>query len=241
MLALLFCVLLNSDPDITVNPNRPTFASPASTTQVAVAEMELGVQDSFLRDKSALGVVPGLLKYGLVDSFELRAGFNAASLVSQPGTTNSTQGLSLPSFGFQWMFHDGGISSGIQVMHTASTQYNANGTTANLISSSDLPGGVHVDFNLLLSWLEDSGKYDRQFAQAVAVSKTLTDKWSFGGEVYTLGPTPMNPRIYSNLYYVAYKVRPALVLDFGTDIGLNKNAQKYSVFCGLTVGIHRFR
>ena len=44
---LLALPLAAQDPDaITVNPNRPTFATPARTTEAGVLELEAGLQRS---------------------------------------------------------------------------------------------------------------------------------------------------------------------------------------------------
>jgi Putative MetA-pathway of phenol degradation len=244
MLLLCLALFYNSDPDITVNPNRPTFASPAATTQVSVIEMELGVQHTQNRDASTMGVLPGLVKYGLSENFEARLGFNGVTLSAVPGEPRVTQGPSLPSAGFQWLYSEPGawgVAQSIQVTHTLPTPNNLASTTANMIFSSDFATGFHADINLLITRLNTGNGTATQYAQAVSLSKTVTDSWSCGSEVYTLGPTRLAGRSYSNLYYIAYKLNPRLVLDIGTDIGLNKNAQKYSIFAGITIGIHRFK
>jgi hypothetical protein len=205
--------------------------------------MEFGGQQTVNRDASKIVTLVGLLKYGISDNFEARVGFIGGTLGTAPDLPQYVQGPSSPSLGVQWLYGepgDWGVSKSLQVTHTFGTDRNLAATSVNGIFSSDFSHGFHVDFNVLASWLDNGQGTDRQFAEALSISKNINDKWSCGGEVYTLGPTSLSPRIYSNLYYVAYKVNSRLVLDGGTDIGLNTGSQKYSVFCGLTVGLHRF-
>jgi len=55
-----------ADDPIQVNPNRPTFATPALTTQFGVMELESGVQHSDGRDGGERSWSPFLLKLGLL-------------------------------------------------------------------------------------------------------------------------------------------------------------------------------
>src|SRR5476651_553376 len=71
-LLLLALGLQAQDAPIEVNPNRPTFATPAATTQPGVAELEWGLQRSTFRDEGTSFSTPTLLKLGLVKDFELR-------------------------------------------------------------------------------------------------------------------------------------------------------------------------
>src|SRR5438552_12568038 len=69
--------LAAEEPPIQVNPNRPTFATPALTTQDGVAELEIGLQRSAARDTERLSFTPYLLKVGLLKSVELRVAATA--------------------------------------------------------------------------------------------------------------------------------------------------------------------
>ena len=75
---LTLCLMLSGflraeEPPIEVNPNRPTFANPALTTQSGVAELEWGVQRSTFRDAGPSFGTPTLLKLGLAKDLELLA------------------------------------------------------------------------------------------------------------------------------------------------------------------------
>jgi len=238
---------------IVVNPNRPTFATPALTTQPGVAELEFGPQQSFLRHESTAFSTPTLLKLGLAKDFELRVSTNGLLHLTQAGATSVT-GPADFALGAQWCFVHHGLFAtdwAIQLTHKLATASPRRGlgsgaadTTLGLFISRDL-GPNHVDINLLHTWLglpsAKGGGLTHQPAGTVSVSHKLSNTWSFGGELYGIGGTTLNGRVVSNLWYVAYQPSSRLVLDGGVDIGLSHGAQRYSIFSGLTWGIGRFR
>jgi hypothetical protein len=241
------------DAPMEVNPNRPTFANPANTTQAGVAELEWGLQRSILRDDSSSFGTPTLLKLGLVKDLELRLG-TPGFLRLAPAGDATTSGPGDLSLGLQWCYrHDGlfGMDQAIQVTHTfptaAASQGLGNGAPIDaltLIFSKDA-GPFHVDVNLLETWIgltpDAGGGRARQTAVTVSITRNLSDQWSITGELYAIQATPVNDHIVSNLWCVAYKVSKRLVLDAGVDVGLSHGAPRYTVFTGLTVGLARFR
>lgn len=238
---------------IVVNPNRPTFATPALTTQLGVAEIEWGLQQSLQRDANTAFSTPTLVKLGLAKDFELRVSTNGLLHLTRPGASSAT-GLADLALGAQWCFNHHGLFGtdwAVQLTHklaTASAQRGlgsgAADTTLGLFLSRDF-GPNHVDINFLHTWLglpgANAGGSTHQPAGTVSVSHKLSDTWSFGGEVYGIGGTALNGRVVSNLWYVAYQPSSRLVLDGGVDVGLSHGAQRYSIFSGLTWGIGRFR
>jgi hypothetical protein len=239
------------EPPIEVNPNRPTFATPAHTTQLGVAEIEWGLQQSFLRGANTAFSTPALLKLGLETDFELRLSTNGFLDLAYPGGPSAV-GIADLSLGAQWCFtHRGLLGSdwAIQLTHKFATASAGLGsgapdTTLGLLMSRDF-GPNHVDINFFHTWLglpsANGGGSAHQAAGTVSVSHKLSDTWSFGGEVYGIGGTALNGRVVSNLWYVAYQPSSRLVLDGGVDVGLSHGAQRYSIFSGLTWGIGRFR
>lgn len=238
---------------IEVNPNRPTFATPALTTHRGQVELEWGGQLTKLRDDSRNAGSPILLKLGLMKDLELRLGSPGYLRLNTPGMEAVT-GFGDINLATQWCYlHEGafGMDQAIQVSHTFPTA-NAerglgNGAPSDalmLLFSRDL-GAHHLDLNLLETWTgrrpQDGGGRVRQPAITTSLSHPITEAWSLTGEVYAIGRTGLNPRIVSNLWALAYKVSPGLVLDAGVDVGLTHGAQKVSCFAGLTVGLARFR
>jgi hypothetical protein len=238
------------DPPIEVNPNRPTFATPAQTTQVGVVELELGAQRTRFRDHSGLSWSPFLLKVGLLSNVELRLGGT--------GVLRQTQAMTAPATGFgdvtvgaQWRFlrhRPLGVDEAVQVTWKVPTASASKGlgtgesdATLMLLLSRDL-GPFHADVNLLETWLgRRQASRERQPAATVSVSRTLSAQWSLTGEIYYVGATAESLRIVSNLWALAFKLSPRLVIDGGADVGLSHGAQEVSVFAGLTVGVSRFR
>lgn len=247
----LACVLRAGDPPIEVNPNRPTFANPALTTQAGVAELEWGGQWSEQRDDSSSFGTPTLLKLGLMKDLELRLATPGYLRLAAPGT-EAVSGPGDTNLGVQWCYrHEGilGLDLAIQVNHTFPTANAALGLGSGapsdgllLLFSRDM-GPYHLDANLLETWMgrpQDSGRV-RQPAATASLSRTLSQTWSLTSEIYAIGGTALNPRVVSNLWALGYKVSSRLVLDAGVDIGLTRGAQKVSLFTGLTFGLGRFR
>jgi Putative MetA-pathway of phenol degradation len=240
-------------PPIEVNPNRPTFATPATTTQFGVAELEFGVQQSFLHEGSTAFTSPTLLKLGVAEDFEIR--LSTDGLVRHSGAPGDSEtGLADLSLGAQWCFsHHGPFATDValQLTHkfpTASVRRGLGSgesdTSAAVFLSRDF-GVNHVDVNVIHTWLglppASGGGVAHQPAWALSVSHNLDRTWSFGGEFYGIGGTRINNSVVSNLWYIAYKPLSRLVLDMGVDVGLSPGAERYSVLAGLTYGIGRFR
>jgi len=253
-LALTSALALQAqEAPIEVNPNRPTFATPAATTQPGVAELEWGLQRSTFRDGGTSFSTPTLLKLGLMKDLEFRLAAPVL-LRLRPTEGPTASGMGDLSLGAQWCYlHDGllGMDQAVQLAHTFPTAPSAQGLgngapidTLTLIFSKDA-GPWHVDVNLLESWIglrpDLGGGRASQTAGTVSITRNLSDQWSITGELYGLQATPMNDRIVSNLWAVAYKVSKRLVLDGGVDLGLSHGAPRYTLFTGLTVGLGRFR
>ncbi len=252
-LLILLIPLRAEDPPIEVNPNRPTFATPAQTTQFGVAELETGAQQVRQRDGALSFGTPTLLKLGVLAEVELRLSTPGFQRFSAPGA-EATSGPGDLSLGAQWRYlQDGwlGFDQAVQVTHTVPTASAAQGLgngapsdLAMLIFSRNL-SDFHLDANLLQTWIgrptAAGGGRVHQPAATCALSRSLTEAWSLAGEVYAIGATEVNPRIVSNLWALGYKVSPRLVLDAGLDVGLTQGAQKVAVFAGLTLGLGRFR
>jgi hypothetical protein len=242
--------LFADEPPIQVNPNRPTFATPALTTQSGVAELEFGLARSTLQDGSLFSS-PFLLKLGLTKRLELRIGGNGLLHATGPGEPSAT-GYGDTTLGAQWTFlPDGplGIDEGIQVTWKLPTAKASSGLGSGepdllvmLMLSRDF-GPFHADLNVLNTWLgqPSPSAHESQPAGALSVSRSLGEVWSVTGEVYSIGGTSGSGVVVSNLWSVGYKVSSRLVLDAGVDVGLSHAAPKITAFAGLTAGLARFR
>lgn len=247
VLGLGLALLAAADP-IQVNPNRPTFATPAQTTERGVAELEIGVQHTDFRDDLGLFYTPYLQKLGLLSNLELRVGGNGY-LRQTAAEGPAVSGFGDLSLGAQWRFlHHGplGFDYAVQGSWKLPTGSASKGLgsgqpdqTLMALFSRDF-GRFHADVNVLETWLgRPTIGHDSQPAGTVSISGTLSSRWSLTGEVYSIGRTSSAAQIVSNLWALAFKVSPRLVLDGGADVGLNRGAPRLSVFTGLTVGLAR--
>jgi len=242
--------LFAEDTPIQVNPNRPTFSTPALTTQSGVAELEFGLAHSVLQ-VGDVDSTPYLLKLGLLKRLELRIGGNGLLHATQPGEPSAT-GFGDLQLGAQWTFLPNGplgVDEAFQVTWKIPTARSSNGLGSGqpdvllmLLFSRDF-GAFHADLNFLATWLNHEAPRFRGSVPAgsLSVSRSLDERWSLTGEIYSIGATEGSDTIVSNLWAAGYKVSSRLVLDGGIDVGLSHAAPKISVFAGLTVGVARFR
>ena len=241
--------LMAQDPDaLTVNPNRPTFATPARTTQEGALELEAGLQRTLFKDGSASDFEPFLLKLGQTARFEWRLGWNGYLVQTAPDGAR-TRGLSDPALGFQWHPLDQdrfGIDGAIGYAHKFATADAAEGLgtghaddTLTLLASRDL-GPIHVDVNYLHGWIgQGGGRRAGQDSGTASASWALAGPWGMGVELYTLGPLPGLRRDTALLAYGSYALSSRVVFDAGFDRGLSKDAPRWNLFCGVTCGLAR--
>lgn len=246
---LLVAPLMAQDADaITVNPNRPTFATPSRTTQAGVLELEAGLQRTEFKDGSRSDFEPFLLKLGQAPRFEWRLGWNGYLTQTAPDGSRA-QGFSDPTFGFQWHPLDQdrlGFDGAVGYFHKFAVADAGKGLgsgraddTLVLLASKDL-GPIHVDVNLLHGWigLADGGRAG-QTDGTVSASWPLAGAWGMGAEVYTVGPLPGVARDTAFLTYASYQVSSRVVFDAGFDRGLSVGAPRWNLFCGVTCGLGR--
>ena len=235
--------------EITVNPNRPSFANPATTTMPGVAELEFGLQRTLFPDSSRGDFQATLLKLGITEDFELRIGWNGiARNTDSEGAAQS--GPTDPNFGFTWRFlrqdkigADLAISSAHKFPRASVDKGIGSGEADDslvFLASKDF-GKLHADFNVLETWVGQSGgPRIRQPGAALALAHPLSGAWGIGAEIYAIGASDAGPRTVATLWNLSYQVSPRLVLDAGFDRGLNKEAARWNYYLGLTYGIGRF-
>jgi len=248
-LLLLAMPLMAQDPGaITVNPNRPTFATPARTTEEGVLELEAGLQRTEAKDGSRADFEPLLLKLGQTSRFEWRLGWNGYLTATAPDGSR-VQGFSDPTFGFQWHPLDQdqlGFDGAVGFFHKFATANAAEGLgsgkaddTLILLASRDL-GPIHVDMNYLHGWIgQPEGGRAGQNSGTVSASWPLAGSWGMGAEVYSVGPLPGVARDTAFLAYASYQASSRAVFDAGFDHGLSTGAPRWNLFVGVTYGLGR--
>lgn len=246
-LLLLAMPLAAQDADaITVNPNRPTFATPSRTTQLGVLELEAGLQRSEFKDGSRADFEPILFKFGQTARFEWRLGWNGHLTQTAPDGSR-VGGFSDPTFGFQWHPVDqdrAGVDAAIGFFHKFATANAEEGLgsgraddTVILLASKDL-GPIHVDVNYLHGWIgQPDGRRAGQDSGTVSVSWPLGGPWGMGAEVYSVGALPGAAPDTAILTYASYQLSSRTVFDAGFDHGISNGAPRWNLFCGVTVGL----
>lgn len=248
-LLLLAMPLTAQDADaITVNPNRPTFATPSRTTQVGVLELEAGFQRTEFKDGSRSDFEPILFKFGQATRFEWRLGWNGYLTNTAPDGSR-VGGFSDPTFGFQWHPVDqgrAGVDAAIGVFHKFATANARDGLgssraddTLVLLASKDF-GPIHVDVNYLHGWIgQPEGSRAGQNSGTVSASWPLSGAWGMGAEVYRIGALSGVPQDTAFLTYASYQASSRTVFDAGFDHGLTSGAPRWNLFFGVTYGVGR--
>ncbi len=235
--------------EITVNPNRPSFANPATTTLPGVAELEFGLQRTLFPDSSRSDYQPTLLKLGLTEDFELRIGWNGFTRNTDPSGV-AQRGPSDPNLGFTWrLFRQDVIGADLAISYAhkfprASLEKGIGSGAADdtivFLASKDF-GKLHADFNVLETSVgQVDGPRIKQPGAALALTHPIAGAWGIGAEIYAIGASDAGPRIVATLWNLSYQVSPRFVLDAGFDHGLNRDAPHWNYFVGLTYGIGRF-
>lgn len=252
-LCALLCVALVAQDkgvdELTVNPNRPSFANPATTTMAGVAELEFGLQRTLYPDASRSEFQSTLVKLGLTGDFELRLGWNGILRTTTP-QGDSQSGPSDPNLGFTWRLlkqdslgADVALSYAHKFPQASVTKGLGSGAaddTLVLLVSKDF-GKLHADFNLLQTWVgQVGGPRIKQPAGALAFTLPIAGPWGIGAEIYAIGASDAGPRTLATLWNVSYQVSSRLVLDAGFDRGLNSDAARWNYYCGFTYGLGRF-
>ena len=249
----LLCLSLGAQDkpadEITVNPNRPSFANPATTTMPGVAELEFGLQRTISADSSRSDFQSALLKLGITENFELRISWNGFARIVDP-QGGSQSGPSDPSIGFTWRFlrqDAAGVDLALSYAHKiprASVEKGIGSGAADdalvFLASKDF-GKLHADFNLLQTWVgQADGPHIKQPGAALALTHPLAGDWGIGAEIYAIAASDAGPRTVATLWNLSYQVSPRLVLDAGFDHRLNNDAARWNYYLGLTYGLGRF-
>ena len=222
------CCFLHGQDEIKANPNRPTFANHATTTQDGVLEMEEGVQRTV--DVGVTTYSPILLKYGVTPTFEVHVAWNGYQFGDPHGLTDPQLGIAmlvLPQASY-------GVDLGFTLNHkfpTSPTSTGHSDDSLGLLVSKDF-GPWHVDANY---FVQTMGKI-RQDAKALSLSRTLTDRLQVGAECYSAAPGCL-----AALWNVAYAVRPSVVVDCGFDRGLTSTTPRWNLFAGVTWAMRKLK
>jgi hypothetical protein len=236
-----------SKPAIVANPNRPTIANPADTTQYGVLELEYGWDRTWPGRGVHQHDFGGLLKFGMLCDIELR--WTTTSFISQTDTSGTQSGFGDNWLGPQIRFyrqttHIPALAFSYAAKFLSASPQKGLGSGRvdhgfTFLASKDLLG-THFDGNATYFMIgrTNSSGFDHYFQMNISFSRTLRGPLGITGELY--GNTRLNaatPGFVSTLWALTVQVSPRLVLDGGIDAGLTAGAPHKRVFVGVTYSI----
>lgn len=229
-------------PDTIANPTRPAWDLGAATTQCGVLESDFGFQWQGMDDSSGIKGLPGSLRYGLTPRLDLRWGF-----VSHQWQSGGDAAL-VHGTGDQWLnvryrFHEQGRVSpafafdyGFKIPTASSAKGLGTGFVDHqflFLASRDLRH-THLDFNIVGTLAGEARGYDGAAQFGLAVTQTLSRRFSGILESYG-GPQPgTSDRYGSALVGGLYAIRPWLILDAGYTQAYTAGVPRRQVLFGIT-------
>jgi len=223
--------------ELVATPNRPTVTNTADTTQRGVLEIEDGIAAG-----GTLQELQGLLKFGATRDLELRLGNNT---FQHDASVHST-GVGDTTLGAKYRFlHQTARLPVISLAYTAKlpTASDDLGTgqvdhQLSFLASKDF-GQSRFDFNFNANWFgREAGGFDHDFMPTLSWSYQLpgrAHKFQIEAELFgETSPNPAQDGSVSNVYAIAYTVKPRLVLDIGGQFGLMGPVSTATFVAGFT-------
>jgi hypothetical protein len=227
---------IESAPETTAVPNRPTFSTTAEAVQRGVLEVEFGTE---LADGHQN--INGLIKFGIFKNLELRFANNPFE------RDGGTAGLGDSGAGFKYrIISQKGALPTFSVLYTASFSTStgtpgigATGHGVDLLVSKDF-GKHHFDFNEGVRFLgrPHAGGYDRNYFTAFDYSHPLPGKWGYTAEVAGFSKAnAVTSATMTVLLAATYNMSSRLVLDGGEYTAVYGNLPRVTFFVGVTYAI----
>ncbi len=229
------------------NPNRPTVANPADTTQYGVLELEYGWDHGWPASGQRFTDAGGLLKFGLLCDIELR--WTTTSFLLQTDAVGAQSGFGDNWFGPQIRVYKQtrrvpsiAVSYAVKIPSANATRGLGSGRVdheVTLLFSKDVRG-VHFDLNaseFFVGRVRTIG-FDRASQFNVAFGHALYKNLQIQGEFY--GETRLNnstPGFISGLSALVWNITPRLEIDGGVDSGITTGAPRLRIFAGFTYAI----
>ena len=230
-----------SSDELVATPNRPTVTNTADTTQRGVLEIEDGIAAG-----GTLQELQGLLKFGATRDLELRLGNNT---FQHDAGVHST-GVGDTTLGAKYRFlHQTARLPVISLAYTAKLPTASDDLGSGQIdhqltflASKDF-GQSRFDFNFNANWFGrvSGGGFDRDFMPTLSWSYQLPGrarKFQIEAELFgETSPNPAQDGSVSNVYAIAYTVKPRLVLDIGGQFGVMGPVPAATFLAGFTYSI----
>lgn len=226
------------DEEAEATPYRPTISNPAALSAPGWLEVELGFLDVKNPDTTRTKTAPYVLKYAFSKDFGVLLGGDSHMVQVDPDR-NRTSGYGDTTllFKHRWGLSDPDDALGLEWGAKIPTAQNGLGsgtsdTIINGIYSTEVLGTT-IDFNLGVNRLGSTAPSEgrHQWSSAIAVSRSLNEKWIVAFEISGTRRTNVTPTSQM-LATVAYVVNKRFVVDVGMAKGIH--AKDDMVFAGLT-------
>lgn len=229
------------------NPNRPTDSNSADVLDPGILQWEYGFSREWDGGGAFQNLVVGEWRFGLLRNVEVRWGGN-------PWIRNSAVGGEHQGFGDQYFSAQYRLHEEKNSAPALAASYSVTVPVAN--QSQGLGSGrfdhcfaflaskeIHsftFDFNVLYNLIgrEDSGVRDHNGQFFLAAQRSIYGPFSMMAELG--GQTRLNSRedaSASNLWAMAFRARPRVVLDGGIEVGITKGAPPKRIFFGITYAV----
>jgi hypothetical protein len=230
---------------IAANPNRPTVASPADTTQYGVLEVEYGWDRVWPGPEVHQTLLGGLVKFGMLCDIEMR--WTTTEYASQTDANGAHR-----TFGDNWLGPQVRFYKQTKHVPTLALSYEVKIPSAStdgglgsgrvdhaftFLASKDVKH-VHFDFNANEFLIGKANGFDKSQQFNLAFSHAIHGPLQFTGELW--GRTRLNPAtpgFASSLWALTYTVVPRLVIDGGFEAGLTSGGPHRHLFFGATYAI----
>lgn len=249
----------SEDEENFIKPSRPDAADPAEFQTAGVLQIEYGFDASFraeeFRDQLR---TPFTARYAASERVLLELDADAVDSESQesfnPATNQFSRaretGVGDVRLGFQVLAaKDAARRPALAFAYlvklpTASSEKGlGSGRTDHRVTAlvSKEFEKTDIDFNLayLNVGREDSDRRASGGQAAFSVTRELTKRWHFIGEVSGQSEEDILPRGIYPLAAVTYRINKRIEIDSGVRFGIGAQAPKAGVFGGITVGVAR--
>jgi len=230
---------------LTANPTRPTESYPGDPIQAGVLQVESGWTHNWASQDASQNSFGTMLRLGAWCNLEVR--WDVVNYLSMTSPAGANSGFGDNFLGGQYRFlretsHRPSLSLGYTVKFPSANPANGLGSgkmdqAATLMLGKTLHGFSILSNASYFSIGQPTGGNRAKGEATLAISHTLKGKWGVVGEIY--GDSRINaasPSYVNSTWAITYNIRPRIVLDTGSYLGLTAGpcSPGRSYFVGVT-------
>lgn len=232
---------------LAANPNRPTDSNSADVLDPGILQWEYGYSREWYGRGAFQNLIVGEWRFGLVRNMEVRWGGNPWIRDSVSGAEH--EGFGDQYFSAQYRFHEANgsapaLAASYDVTIPAASKAQGLGSgrfdhSLAFLASKDVRSFT-FDFNALYNLIgrEDSSLRDHNGEFFLGAQKNIYGPFTLMAELG--GETRLNAdgnASASNLWAIAFRARPRVVLDGGIEVGITNGAAPKRIFFGVTYAV----